>query len=702
MKKLFFSIMFIISVASLWAVWEGNGGIGIATDFPQEGLFARSDMFPKHTLLEITNLEKNITARAVVVGQSGIPGLLLSLSPELGSKLSIDGGRVVRMRVVTPSPVQEIGDDGLGSSSTESMDLDSNPALFVASETNSPNSNQANEVPQEHPSKVEEIKPEEEATSQLPPVEEVKPESPIESVEEVKPEPKAKQIEEIKPSPQPVKKNNMPKVYMEPSDLQPPVVVNGITQPKKVEKEEPKRVGKVDTIRKPKLSVKKEPSIPVGTAKTPVKPKNKINNDDKPAKLIDNVKEPKKQNAEVDISVDYAPKVAATKKSHKSVEKTPNFVDKVKNNDVSSIIDDKEYKQKPVVEVEPELKKVLPKIDKKKPSVIDGVKEEKQESDKVDKKKPYVVNGVKEEKENSKVDKKTPELVSGIQETKETLATIKEKPELVDAVKSNKNTFEVYEELKIEDKKQNTKGDDKNPVLIAGIQKPKSSHKDKNKEPELVDGIQKQKKSPPIVEKKPEFVDSVIKHNDDFEKSEDPKVIEKEENTDKKTEEKVDNVELVESVGDNSDETVVRDVTNDDVYEIGEPEEKNKTLDSIEKEEPVAPKKVEKTPPAKKEAPKNDVESFKEKPEPKTFSASDKFTKGKLYIQLAVYKDKQAAGATIDKYSSQYPLFVEQTEKKGRIFYTVFIGPVQDEEAGAVIERFKKWGYKGSFLQKAK
>ena len=142
-KKILFSLIFIISFSCIWAVWEGNGGIGSSTDFPAEGLFVRSDMFPKHTLLEITNLEKNVKARAVVIGPSGIPGLLATLSPELAEKLGVPRGKVIRIRVLTPSPVNEEGDDGksISAAGPESQDLDNNPALFVASHSDLPNAN---------------------------------------------------------------------------------------------------------------------------------------------------------------------------------------------------------------------------------------------------------------------------------------------------------------------------------------------------------------------------------------------------------------------------------------------------------------------------------------------------------------------------------------------------------------------------------
>ena len=61
--------MLVLSAALIWAVWEGNAAAGSKEDFPS-GLFASSDLFPKYTLIEITNLEQNTTSRAVIIGNA--------------------------------------------------------------------------------------------------------------------------------------------------------------------------------------------------------------------------------------------------------------------------------------------------------------------------------------------------------------------------------------------------------------------------------------------------------------------------------------------------------------------------------------------------------------------------------------------------------------------------------------------------------
>lgn len=94
-------------LAFIWATWEGNAGTGAASDFPGPGLYARSDMFPRNTLVEIENLETGSTVRAVVTGSSGVPGLVAVLSPDTASALNIRQGAVVRVRIHIPAPVSE-------------------------------------------------------------------------------------------------------------------------------------------------------------------------------------------------------------------------------------------------------------------------------------------------------------------------------------------------------------------------------------------------------------------------------------------------------------------------------------------------------------------------------------------------------------------------------------------------------------------
>lgn len=290
-KKVLFSLIFIISFSCIWAVWEGNGGIGSSTDFPAEGLFVRSDMFPKHTLLEITNLEKSIKARAVVIGPSGIPGLLLSLSPELGEKLKVPKGKVIRIRVITPSPVNEEGDDGksISAAGPESQDLDTNPALFVASHSDLPDANLKKEeakpvsentagdtilydeiknpVDDTPPEPAEEVPAEEEVPNVEAIVEPAAEESvePVSIVpaEEVKePEPEVEPIKEVeKVEEKPAEDSSLmyapetvapiTETYMEPAKENPPATVDSIKEPEAEKEAAPAPVSEISEPQEP-------------------------------------------------------------------------------------------------------------------------------------------------------------------------------------------------------------------------------------------------------------------------------------------------------------------------------------------------------------------------------------------------------------------------------------------------------------------
>lgn len=273
-KKILFSLIFIISFSCIWAVWEGNGGIGSSTDFPAEGLFVRSDMFPKHTLLEITNLEKNVKARAVVIGPSGIPGLLASLSPELGEKLGVPRGKVIRIRVLTPSPVNEEGDDGksISAAGPESQDLDNNPALFVASHSDLPNANlkkeEAESVSENTGSDTilyDDLKsPIEDTPSEtaedVPVVEEVPDVDAI--IDPVVEEPEVEPIKEVeKVEEKPAEDSSLmyapetvapiTETYMEPAKENPPITVDPINEPAAKPEAAPAPVTEVSEPQKP-------------------------------------------------------------------------------------------------------------------------------------------------------------------------------------------------------------------------------------------------------------------------------------------------------------------------------------------------------------------------------------------------------------------------------------------------------------------
>jgi hypothetical protein len=123
-------VLALVPLMGAWCVWEGNAGIAAVAEFPGSGMYAKSDMFPRNTIVEIENLETGLRVRAVVTGSSAVPGLVAVLSPETASALRIKPGQVSRVRIRIPVPVGEKAARGTISSgsSAASRDPDINPA----------------------------------------------------------------------------------------------------------------------------------------------------------------------------------------------------------------------------------------------------------------------------------------------------------------------------------------------------------------------------------------------------------------------------------------------------------------------------------------------------------------------------------------------------------------------------------------------
>lgn len=81
-------------------------------------------------------------------------------------------------------------------------------------------------------------------------------------------------------------------------------------------------------------------------------------------------------------------------------------------------------------------------------------------------------------------------------------------------------------------------------------------------------------------------------------------------------------------------------------------------------------------------------------------SSLKKLESGKYYIQIAVLADENNLKNTVSKFEKQYPVtLVPLASGKAT---QVMIGPLGMDEYGAVLNRFKKSGYKDAFLRKIK
>lgn len=131
MKKAATSIIFIFLLSFIHgaSVWEGAAGIASSSDFPTQGNYILSNAFPKHTVVEITNLENGITIQAEVTGPLGTSGVLAAVSPEAAKNLSLRSGSVSRVRVRIPFTSAE---NLVFDNSFQNNDPDVNPQAAIA------------------------------------------------------------------------------------------------------------------------------------------------------------------------------------------------------------------------------------------------------------------------------------------------------------------------------------------------------------------------------------------------------------------------------------------------------------------------------------------------------------------------------------------------------------------------------------------
>lgn len=70
------------------------------------------------------------------------------------------------------------------------------------------------------------------------------------------------------------------------------------------------------------------------------------------------------------------------------------------------------------------------------------------------------------------------------------------------------------------------------------------------------------------------------------------------------------------------------------------------------------------------------------------------------YVQIAVFSDDRNIESTLNKYQDNYPITLVSTKNKKAT--QVMIGPLASDDYGAVLLRFKDYGYKDAFLRKIK
>ncbi|MDR0444278.1 MAG: SPOR domain-containing protein [Treponema sp.] len=101
MKKL----IVVILAASLFfvsaSVWEGSAAVG--GDLPEKGYYAKTNSFPRNTVIDITNLENNKSIRLIIAGSLDSPGLLAVISKEAAETIGMQQDSITRIRLTQPT-----------------------------------------------------------------------------------------------------------------------------------------------------------------------------------------------------------------------------------------------------------------------------------------------------------------------------------------------------------------------------------------------------------------------------------------------------------------------------------------------------------------------------------------------------------------------------------------------------------------------
>ncbi|MDR3145038.1 MAG: SPOR domain-containing protein, partial [Treponema sp.] len=73
--------------------------------------------------------------------------------------------------------------------------------------------------------------------------------------------------------------------------------------------------------------------------------------------------------------------------------------------------------------------------------------------------------------------------------------------------------------------------------------------------------------------------------------------------------------------------------------------------------------------------------------------------KGKYYLQLGAYTRAELVEAALSHIEGYYPLAVQTGGTFEEPVYRILLGPVNLGEGGALLQRFKRGGYRDAFLK---
>jgi hypothetical protein len=166
MKKIAFFgfVIFIAFFCVSASVWEGAASVSLNGELPEEGYYAATRSFPRNTLVDVTNLETGQTIRVIVASGLDSPGLLAILSKDAAGAIGLHARFIGRIRMTMPS--EPVGFSRFTEKLDSSGDPDFDPAAAIAAAKDSGfDVQQAAEAMKKNPVKASDPAPDNTATN---------------------------------------------------------------------------------------------------------------------------------------------------------------------------------------------------------------------------------------------------------------------------------------------------------------------------------------------------------------------------------------------------------------------------------------------------------------------------------------------------------------------------------------------------------
>lgn len=95
-----------------------------------------------------------------------------------------------------------------------------------------------------------------------------------------------------------------------------------------------------------------------------------------------------------------------------------------------------------------------------------------------------------------------------------------------------------------------------------------------------------------------------------------------------------------------------------------------------------------------------EIENVLDVDSPSGVTTLSSLEKGKYYVQIAVYNKMENVDDVTARYGEKYPIVV--MPRKNNNGFELMVGPLNVDEYGAIIERFRAYGFKDAFMKKGK